>query len=343
MIAALVKSESAQYYECGFSCDNAVVLTIGGDRFFVTDGRYATEAKERAKEGVSVIDSENLAADVRKILRSSGEKRVLIDPDEWNAKAYAALRKKLPSFSFCERSNFHQKLRAVKSAEAIASIEKAVEENRAAFDEFARFLSEKGEGKSERELHFEAKRFLSDSGKRDLSFEPIFAIDANAAKPHALPSADRLKKGAAILFDAGTKYRRYCSDRTRTAVFDADGINFTTAQTFNDAKKREIYDLVLKAHNEAIAAAKVGMKAKELDFIARKIIAEAGYGAYFNHSLGHGVGLDIHEEPFINKRNETFLQEGMVFTIEPGVYIAREFGVRIEDVVALEKDGARVL
>ncbi|MDR0664016.1 MAG: M24 family metallopeptidase [Helicobacteraceae bacterium] len=340
--ARIIKSESAQFYETNFSCDNAIVLTFGDEKYFITDGRYTTEARENAKE-TKVIESDDLIADARKLLRLSGEKRFVVDPSEWSAKECDALRKKLPNFVFCEKVNFHQKLRAVKSASEIALIENAVKENQEAFDRFANFIAKSGGGKSEKELWFEAKRFLSDSGARDLSFEPIFAIDANAAKPHALPTNDKLKSGSAILFDAGTKYRRYCSDRTRTAVFDKNGVSFKMDQRFGDPKKQAIYDLVLKAHDKAIAAARIGMKASELDRVAREVIASGGYGEAFKHSLGHGVGLDIHEEPFINKRSETTLKEGMIFTIEPGIYIAGEFGVRIEDIVALEKGGARVL
>ncbi|MDR1450792.1 MAG: aminopeptidase P family protein [Helicobacteraceae bacterium] len=342
-IPFIVKSESAQFYETGFSCDNAIALIFDGQKHFITDGRYTIEARENVKSGVEVIESEDLIADARKALRLSKEKRCAIDPVEWNVKDYVNLRNKLADFTFRERAGFHQKLRAVKSEKEIALITGAAKDNKEAFAAFAKFLTERGEGMSERELSFESKRFLSDAGKRDLSFDPIFALDSNAAKPHALPSGDRLRVTSTILFDAGTKCDRYCSDRTRTAIFDKSGVHFEIAQKFDDPNKQKIYDLVLRAHDAAIAAAKIGMKAKELDFVARKTITGAGYGETFNHSLGHGVGLDIHEQPFINKRGDTVLEEGMVFTIEPGIYIAGEFGVRIEDIVVLEKDGARVL
>jgi Xaa-Pro aminopeptidase len=339
----ITKSESALFYETGFSCDNAIALITSDQKYFVTDGRYTTEARENVKNGVEVIKSENLIADIRKLLRLNARKRFAIDPSEWNAKDYADLKRKCEGFAFCEKASLHQKLRAVKTKEEIALIEIAAQENKAAFKAFASFLSDYGEGKSERELSFEAKRFLTDSGKRDLSFEPIFALDSNAAKPHALPSDDRLKPKSTILFDAGVKSRRYCSDRTRTAIFGDNGVSFEIAQRFGDLNKQKIYDLVLKAHDKAIAAAKIGVRACDLDAIARGVIDDGGYGEAFSHSLGHGVGLDIHEQPFINGRNNTILEEGMVFTIEPGIYIAGEFGARIEDIVALEKDGARIL
>jgi Xaa-Pro aminopeptidase len=109
-------------------------------------------------------------------------------------------------------------------------------------------------------------------------------------------------------------------------------------QKFNDKKKQKIYDIVLKANEKAINSIKVGMKINELDKIARKVIEDAGYGKYFVHSLGHGVGLDIHEWPYVNSRNETIIKSGMVFTIEPGIYLPNEFGVRIEDMVCINYD-----
>ena len=142
--------------------------------------------------------------------------------------------------------------------------------------------------------------------------------------------------------DAGIKYERYCSDRTRTVPFSSQ-MDFGTAQLFNDTEIQRAYDLVLKAHDTAIHKARVGMKASELDAIARNIITEGGLGERFVHSLGHGVGLDIHEHPFINSRNNMILEENMVFTIEPGIYIPGKFGIRIEDTVVLKDDGAHTL
>ena len=183
---------------------------------------------------------------------------------------------------------------------------------------------------------------MSRFGEYDLSFEPIFAINENAAKPHAHPTDKILKEGDLVLFDAGIKYKRYCSDRTRTSQY-GDRINFSKDQKFSDPKIQKAYDVVRKAQEEAIRRAKPGMKAKDLDKIARDIIDNSEFKGAFVHSLGHGVGLDIHEMPFINARNEQILKEGMVFTIEPGIYVPGEFGIRIEDMVVLRDSGAEVL
>ncbi len=183
---------------------------------------------------------------------------------------------------------------------------------------------------------------MSQNGKYDLSFDPIVAINANSAKPHALPTNIKLKKDDLILVDAGVKYKRYCSDRTCTAIFD-DNVNFSREQKFKNKKQQKIYDIVLKAQQTAIKKAKVGMKALQIDKIARDIIINAGYGNFFVHSTGHGVGLDSHEYPVISSKSDVIIQENMVFTIEPGIYLPNEFGVRIEDTVVMQNGRAKIV
>ncbi len=339
----LHRAESALYYACGYSCDHAVLILLdNAPRWLITDGRYTTEAKE-AGCLAEVVESSDLMKTARKLIRRSGQRRWIVDPKEWSHGALTALQKGLPGFQLLFRPDYSPLQRAVKSPQEIALIRQSVQENAQAFDRFAHWLLENGEGRSEAQLHFQLESFVRQSGERDLSFHPILALNSAAAKPHALPGSTPLKRGDLLLLDAGSKYRRYCSDRTRTAEFGPKGLLFSLEQRFSDPRRQKIYDLVLKAHDRAIAHARAGMRASELDRIARAVIEEAGYGAYFNHSLGHGVGLDIHEHPYINRRNDRVLTEGMVFTIEPGIYLPGEFGVRIEDVVVIQGDRAEVL
>ena len=184
---------------------------------------------------------------------------------------------------------------------------------------------------------------MQDYGAYALSFEPIVAINENAAKPHALPTDTEVKIGSLILVDAGLKYERYCSDRTRVAEY-GNNLNFDKKhQTFLSSKRQKVYDTVLKAQERAIKAAKPGVKACDIDKAAREVIEKAGYGKYFVHSTGHGVGLDIHELPVISAKSETIIEENMIFTIEPGIYLPGEFGVRIEDMVRIAHTRAVVL
>lgn len=336
----LLQDENALYYECGYSCDHALYLKLGSEAFFITDGRYTTEA-ESAVKGAEVVEGRNLLKIARQILRKHKVKTLHFNPHDLSAAEYNDLRKKL-SLNLQANVNFSQKKRIIKTDEEVELIRESVRLNREAFEHFANYLGTKGIGASEKSLHFEAKAFLSQRGNLDLSFDPIVGINGNAAKPHAIPTDDLLKEGDLLLFDAGVKYKRYCSDRTRTSQIGS-GMDFCKAQTYSDPKRQKIYDTVLKAQEKAIEGVRCGMKAKEVDKLARDVITEAGYGDYFVHSLGHGVGLDIHELPTMSARSETVIEDGMVFTIEPGIYFAGEFGVRIEDIVVMKNGRAEVL
>ena len=335
----ILKDENAVYYECGYSCDNEIFLKLGSESFFITDGRYTLDAKENIKNAV-VIEAKDLIKEARKLLRKSRIKKLFFDPKEFNKKEIDEIEKS--GVFLKEAPNFSWKKRVVKTEEEIKNIKKSVKENNQAFERFKDYLLKEGVGKSEKRIHFEAVAILSSFGQRDLSFDPIFAINENAAKPHAHPSSKKLKNNDLILFDAGVKYKRYCSDRTRTAYFDKN-LNFGYLQKFSKRKIQKAYDTVLKAHDEAIKRARAGMKAKDIDKIARDIIDKSEFKGFFVHSLGHGVGLDIHEMPFISQRSETVIEENMVFTIEPGIYIPDEFGIRIEDMVVIKNGRAEIL
>jgi len=335
----ILKDQNAVYYECGFSCDNELLLSLGSEKFFITDPRYTTEAKEKV-QGAQVIEAKDLIKAAREILRKSRIKSLHYDPKEFSCADFAKLESKL-SLSFKKSPDLSWKRRLIKSDHEIALIAKSAELNAQAFDRFATRLRE-CEGVSERRLHFEAVAILTRYGEYELSFDPIFAIGPNAAKPHAYPSDQILKRGDLVLFDGGIKYERYCSDRTRTAYYDEE-FSFKKDQRFENPRIQRAYDLVKKAQEKAIEGARSGMRAKDLDRIAREIIDRSEFQGCFVHSLGHGVGLDIHEMPFINSRNDQILEDGMVFTIEPGIYVPGEFGIRIEDMVVLRSGKAEVL
>jgi len=325
----ILNKENEIYYECGWSSDNALFLFLNGQRYVITDGRYTLDAKENAN--AKVIEARNLIKKAKEIILKKRVKKLKIDPNNWSYKGYNELLKVV---QLQNEENFSFKKRVIKTPKELEIIKIAVREGAKAFEEFKEVIES---GIDEFELSFRFKEKLTQRGKRDLSFEPIVAINENAAKPHAEVSEKILKKGDLLLLDAGIKYKRYCSDRTRS-IYINDNISMDKNQKF-PKEVQKIYDVVLKAQEAAIKAIKVGIKAKELDKIARDVIEKAGYGKYFVHSLGHGVGLDIHEWPFINSKNETRIKEGMVFTIEPGIYIPGEFGIRIEDMVAINYNG----
>ncbi len=334
----ITNNQNAMFYECAFSCDNAIFFSNKKQAFFITDSRYTLEAKENIKnQNIEVVTSSDLIADLIKLAK--GVANITFDPSQISLEFYNKISQIL---DLNPESNFHQKRRMIKSNDEIKMIKKSQELNKKAFKKFAKFLSNNNlDDKNELFLNFKAKEFLSKNGKYDLSFDPIVALNHNAAKPHALPSKDKIKKGDILLFDAGIKYKRYCSDMTRTALYNGE-IQFNKQQKM-PKKIQKIYDIVLKAQELAIKKARSGMKAKDIDFIARDYIDKSGYGKFFTHSTGHGIGLDIHELPIISHRSETIIEDGMIFSIEPGIYLDNEIGIRIEDLVLMKNGKAEIL
>ncbi len=337
----ILLNENAIYYECNFSCDNVVFLSLNKDKFFITDARYTVEAKEYAKN-CKVIESNDFIKDVQKILIKNNIKKIIFDPNDFTLSFYKKLTSNLKT-DFQEKENFSKLKRIIKTNEEILMLKKASKIGKQGFKALARYIKKNGFNQSENFLHFKAVEKMSQNGKYDLSFNPILSINANAAKPHALPTNKKLKLNSLILVDAGVKYKRYCSDRTCTSYTNFENFTFKREQKFKNKKYQKIYDLVLKAQLNAIEKTRSGMKASQVDKFTRDIITKAGYGDYFIHSTGHGVGLDIHEFPNINSKSDIIIEDNMVFTIEPGIYLPKEFGVRIEDTIVMKNGKAEIL
>ena len=336
----MLKNENAIYYECNYSCDNALYLRLGSMEFFITDGRYAIDANMHVRDAKVIIAS-NLYAEAIKIVKKHHIKKIKYDPKEWSVAGFKQMEEAL-KVRFKPQIDFSHKKRIIKSDAELKIIEKAAKLGAKAFNKLAKEFRKNGFGKDEYTLTYMAKGILSHFGEYELSFDPIVAINKNAAKPHAMPTKTKLERNDLLLVDAGLKYKRYCSDRTRTIQTDKYFM-FDTHQTFKRKKIQKAYDVVLKAHDNAIAKARSGMKAKEVDALTRDIITKAGFGEFFVHSTGHGVGLDIHEMPYVSTKSDTIIEDGMVYTIEPGIYIPNEFGIRIEDMVAMINGQAVVL
>ncbi|RLA81964.1 MAG: X-Pro aminopeptidase [Epsilonproteobacteria bacterium] len=336
----ILQNENSVYFESGYSCDNVIYISISDDNYFITDGRYEIEAKLFTKN-CEVIISRDLIKSTRKILKKSKIKKINFDPNDFNLLTYEKLKNNL-NIKFIQKPNFSKLKRLIKTDNEIKLIKKAMKLGKVGFEKFSKYLQKDGLDKSEKYLFFKAKEFMSNSGELDLSFDPIVAINQNSAKPHALPTSEILKNNNLLLVDAGVKYKRYCSDRTCTSIFDKN-INFKREQKFKTKKEQKVYDIVLKAQETAIKKARVGMKASQIDKFARDIIEKAGYGKQFIHSTGHGVGLDIHEYPNINSKSDIILENNMVFTIEPGIYLNNKFGIRIEDTVVMKDNKIIIL
>ena len=336
----MLKDENAIYYECGYSCDNALYLSLGSEAYFITDSRYTIDATENV-QNAKVVINRDLYGEAVSLLKSSKVKKVIFDPKEWSVDGFERISTHT-KVDFKPELDLSHKKRIIKSDEEMKILAKAVKLGEKAFKALAKEFHKHGFGEDEYTLTYRAKSILGGFGKYDLSFDPIVAINGNAAKPHATPTKTKLAPNDLLLVDAGLKYKRYCSDRTRT-VHAGSSFRFDTKQKFGSKKIQKAYDTVLKAHDNAIAKACSGMKAKKVDALTRDIVTKAGFGEYYVHSTGHGVGLDIHEMPYISAKSDTVIEDGMVYTIEPGIYMPGEFGIRIEDMVAMVDGKAVVL
>jgi Xaa-Pro aminopeptidase len=336
----ILKNENSIYYECGYSCDNVIFINLGNESFFITDARYKIDAQLNVKSS-KVIISNNLIKSLIKIIKKLEIKKILFDPFDFDVSSFNKLQNNIKT-QLIPKDNFSKLKRIIKTDDEIELLKKASQLGRHGFELFSSFIKKNGFNCSEKKLQFKAKEFISQIGKYDLSFDPIVAFNKNSAKPHAFASDLKLKNSDLILVDAGIKYERYCSDRTCVTTLN-NNISFTRTQQFSKKKQQKIYDIVLSAQQKAIEKVKVGMKASKIDKIARDVIEKSGYGKYFVHNTGHGVGLDIHEYPNISSHSDVIIEDNMVFTIEPGIYLLNKFGVRIEDTVAIQNGKAIIL
>ncbi|MBN1189593.1 MAG: aminopeptidase P family protein [Dehalococcoidales bacterium] len=220
-------------------------------------------------------------------------------------------------------------VRVVKEEEETGYIIKAAAITASALDYVERVLRP---GVTEEALAWEIEKFMRDSGSQQLPFDPIVAAGPNSALPHARPSGRAIRAGEPVVVDIGSKYSSYSSDMTRTFCIGE-----------KDDVFKKVYAVVLEAQMEAISGIKAGMTGSEADAIARGVITRAGYGEAFGHSLGHGIGLVVHEKPGVGPNSTDILANGMVFTVEPGIYISGWGGVRIEDDVVMENNSLRVI
>jgi Xaa-Pro aminopeptidase len=211
----------------------------------------------------------------------------------------------------------------------IQTIQKALQIAESAFQELMEKLTP---GMTESEMAWQFEKIMRQHGAQALSFPTIVASGPNSALPHAVPSDRIVKTGEPLLFDFGAKFEGYCSDTTRTLVLETPDEMFT-----------KIYSIVLDAHQMALEAIKPGMKGREIDSIARNHIDAKGFGNHFGHGLGHGVGLSVHEAPRLSPLSEDILEEDMIVTVEPGIYLPEWGGIRLENMVRVTNNGVDVL
>lgn len=327
----LITSDVNRRYFTGMKSSAGTVVAVRGHGELIIDFRYIEKARNTVKS-VDVVEQKKLFSQVAEFARKHGVKTMAVESKTMTISELSLWQKALPDVEFITTdilSNAITALRSIKDEEELRCIKKAQEIAEAAFEHILSFIKA---GVSEREIALELDHEMFRLGAEALSFETIALSGVNTSMPHGVPSDKKVQEGEFVLMDFGAVYNGYHSDMTRTVCVGKPS-----------EEMEKVYNIVLKSQEAALEKAKAGMTGAELDKIARDIITEAGYGGCFGHSLGHGVGMEIHESPNASPSAKGILPAGAVVTVEPGIYIEGKFGVRIEDFVILTENGCENL
>ncbi|QUH20686.1 M24 family metallopeptidase [Alkaliphilus sp. B6464] len=322
----LYKPENRRYAS-GFTGSTGYALITKNDAKFITDFRYLDQASTQCN-GYEIVEINNQKT-ITDVLNRLDLGKLGIEEDFMTYGQYSDFSNRLVKTELIPLEGALVDLRSVKTLDEVEYIEKAASIADEAFNHILNFVKL---GMTELDIALELEFFMKKRGANKLSFESIVASGKRSSLPHGVATSKILEAGDLITLDFGCVYNGYCSDMTRT---------FVLGKANN--KQKEIYNIVLEAQRTSLEAVKPGITGEELDGIARKIISDKGYGQYFGHGLGHGVGLEVHELPHINVRGKVPMEPGMIITIEPGIYISDFGGVRIEDLVLVTGDGYKVL
>ncbi len=323
----IISSDVNRFYLTGFSSSAGYVAITPKKAILLIDFRYY----EKAKSSVSnceVILLKNLKVQLSEIFLNSNISKIYLETDYLTLSGFKALKTKLDKFELSTEEKIQKQineLRSIKTNQEIEFIKKAQEMT---VKTFSYILNNIKVGRTEREIMLDMEFFMRGLGSEGEAFDFIVVSGKNSSLPHGVPTDKKIEIGDFITMDFGAVYNGYRSDMTRTVMVGKP-----------TEKQIEIYDTVLKAQEAAIEAIKPNAVCKNIDKIARDIIINSGYGENFGHGLGHSVGLEIHENPACNTACEDKLQAGMIMTVEPGIYIENEFGVRIEDMVVVTENG----
>ncbi len=327
--ALLVTKPANVRYLSGFQGSEASLYFTSRARFLITDFRYELQAKKEVKGfEIKLIDGSffELVGNLAKALKT---KRLGFEYKCLTFGEYEGIKKQLMGADFIPTFDIVEKFRQIKDAYEIGLIKESILILKKALFHFKSILKPKA---SENDLAAEMEYFIKAASGERGSFEVIVASGNNSAHPHAKPSKRVIKSNDMVLLDLGINYKGYNSDLTR--IFFLGKIT---------TKSKNIYNIVKEAQRRCLKAIRPGAKISRIDEIARSYIRRSGFGKYFGHALGHGIGLEVHEEPPISHKVHAILKPGMVFTIEPAIYLPNWGGIRIEDMVLVTRNGCEIL
>lgn len=329
----LISQPENRFYLSGFNGSAGYLLITAGETVLATDFRYVEQVKEQAPDYTLFQITGGVSGWFPPLVESTGIKKLGFESTDITHNMYRqladALKQPESSVQLIPVDNLVETLRSVKEPEEIELTRQAVEITDRAY---AHILETIKPGMTELEVAWELEKYQRENGSQSLPFEIIVASGPHSALPHAKPTDHKISEGEPVVIDMGARVGGYCSDFTRTLCLGEP-----------DDTYKKVYDIVLGAQLAAIALIKEGMTGKEADSFARTVIDEAGYADKFGHSLGHGTGLAEHEQPRLGPNSEDILTEGMIFSVEPGIYLPGWGGVRIEDLAVMENGKINVL
>ncbi len=324
--AVIVKNGFNRFYFTNFSSTAGVLIITKKEAYFLLDFRYFEMAQNVVK-GVKIICFSNLFEEINKIFKNENVKNVAVETKSVSISEFEEYKTKLNEYNFTKNSWLDEEissLRSVKTEEEVEKIRRSQEVVDAAFSHILNFISA---GKTEKQVAREIENFILDNAQA-VSFSTIVVSGKNSSLPHGVPTEKILEDGDFVTMDFGAILDGYCSDMTRTVVVKKPS-NF----------QRELYKIVLDGQELALKTIKQGLICNEVDAMVRRFFKKFDYEEEFGHGLGHGVGIEIHEDPYLNKICKTKLKENMVVTVEPGIYLNSKMGIRIEDMVVVKENG----
>jgi Xaa-Pro aminopeptidase len=314
-------------YLTGFTGSSAFLLITKEEHIFITDFRYKEQAEKEVHGWDFFIQREGMIRVIKNLSRKTGINNLGFESSV-SYDVFAALSRDINLEAV---KSLVERLRQIKDIHEINSIREAIRRAESAFLEAKPYIRR---GARERSLALRLEDRLKKKGCRNLPFDVIVASGPNSAMPHAKPTERKFTDGDLIIIDWGGESDGYFSDMTRTLLIDKGN---------NISQKKEIYQIVLEANKKATKLVAPGTESQQIDSSARNFIKKSGYGDFFEHGTGHGVGLQVHELPRITRKGRETLKQNMIFTIEPGIYVPGVGGVRIEDMVLVTVDGSEVL
>lgn len=327
--AMLVLQPENRYYLSGFTGSTGALLITEKKSFIIVDFRYVEQALKQSPHMDQFKMKDNLADSLVELQERLNFRSLGFELDYISYKLHKTLQERLCGVNLCPVEGLIEKFRQVKDKSELAAIQKAMSLLDEGFNYICEFIKP---GISEIELSLELELFMRKRGAEGIAFPFIVASGPRSSLPHGIASERIIQLGDVITIDFGVVVGAYMSDMTRTVALGIPS-----------KKIKEIYSIVLKAQLAGLAAVKAGVPASSVDKATREVIEAHGYGEYFGHSTGHGVGLEVHEQPRLSAKDNTVLRAGMVVTVEPGIYLPGIGGVRIEDSVVVEQNGLRIL